>query len=377
MNSQFSHYFEEPTLSVIVVALGFIVLLFFINLIRLKNKKRIDARHKYTELKETKESVAKVEPLVTPKTPAWVDRLRVGLQRTRNEMVLALDQFLLSKKDALKRDEAFSYLFELLIQIDVGVKTTEVLLERVKARLTRDDQIDATYFKELLREEILNILSNTLENKKGTIESPKHNPHVVLVVGVNGAGKTTTVGKLAYKASERGQKAVVGAADTFRAAAVEQLAVWAHRAHAELIRLKEGSDPASVAFEAVRKAKESHAQLCFVDTAGRLQTRHDLMQELSKIGRVMAKDVPEAPHEVLLVLDATTGQNALQQALLFRDAVHVTGLILTKLDGTAKGGIVIAIAEQLNLPIRYVGVGEAVEDLEVFQANEFVDALFA
>lgn len=378
MNSQFSHYFEEPTLSVIVIVLGLIVLLFFINLIRLKNKKRIDARQKYIELKDGKEEQhGKALPPAIPKKPDWIDRLRVGLRRTRNEMVLALDQFLMSKKDVLKRNEAFEYLFELLIQIDVGVKTTEVLIERVKARLTRDDQIDGNSFKELLREEILNILSNTLENKKGTIETPKHDPHVVLVVGVNGVGKTTTVGKLAYKASERGQKAVVGAADTFRAAAVEQLAVWTQRANAELIRLKEGSDPASVAFETVRKAKELHAQLCFVDTAGRLQTRHDLMQELSKIGRVMAKDIPDAPHEVLLVLDATTGQNALQQALLFRDAVHVTGLILTKLDGTAKGGIVIAIAEELGLPIRYVGVGEAVEDLEIFQASEFVDALFA
>jgi fused signal recognition particle receptor len=196
------------------------------------------------------------------------------------------------------------------------------------------------------------------------------------MVGVNGVGKTTTTGKLAFKARSRGLGVVVGAADTFRAAAVEQLAVWADRSGAKLVRLKEGSDPASVAYETVRLAKAEGLQLAIVDTAGRLHNRNDLMQELAKVRRVMGKEIPEAPHEVLLVVDATTGQNALQQARVFREISGVTGVVLTKLDGTAKGGVALAIVAELGLPIRYVGVGESVDDLELFRAEEFVDALF-
>ncbi|APJ05159.1 signal recognition particle-docking protein FtsY [Silvanigrella aquatica] len=313
----------------------------------------------------------------------WFDRLKTGLRKTHTQIVHGLDEFFISKQDKATREEALETLFELLVQADVGVKTSEYLVDKVKSRIQKEDYSDAKIFKNILREEIFNILTATRENPKGTLENPlqsladKKLPHVVVIVGVNGVGKTTTTGKLAFKSHLRGQKVVIGAADTFRAAAVEQLAVWAQRSKADMIRLKEGSDPASVAFETVKKASENNASICLIDTAGRLQNRQDLMQELAKIGRVIAKENPDAPHEVLLVLDATTGQNALQQARVFKEVVNITGLVLTKLDGTAKGGIAIAIAAELGVPIRYIGVGESVEDLEVFEAHEFVNALFS
>ncbi|WP_202614026.1 signal recognition particle-docking protein FtsY [Silvanigrella paludirubra] len=316
-------------------------------------------------------------------THNWFDRLKGGLRKTHSQIITGLDEFFISKKDKASRAEALETLFELLVQADVGVRTSEYLVDKVKARMNAEDYSDPKIFKNILREEIFTILTATKENPKGILENPlqslsdKKLPHIVLMVGVNGVGKTTTTGKLAYKAHLRGQKVVIGAADTFRAAAVEQLAVWAQRSNAEMIRLKEGSDPASVAFETVKKASENGSSVCLIDTAGRLQNRQDLMQELAKIGRVISKENPDAPHEVLLVLDATTGQNALQQAKVFLEVVNITGLVLTKLDGTAKGGIAIAIASELGLPIRYVGVGESVEDLEVFEAHEFVNALFA
>ncbi len=312
----------------------------------------------------------------------WFDRLKGGLRRTHSQIINGLDEFFTTKSDKVTRDQTLEHLFEILIQADIGVKTSDLLVEKVKSRLTKDDYSDPNKFKTILKEEIFNILSSTKANPKGEIEKPMLSlsenkvPHIVLMVGVNGVGKTTTTGKLAYKAHLRGQKVVIGAADTFRAAAIEQLSVWADRSKAHMIRLKEGADPASVAFETVKKASETNADVCLIDTAGRLQNRQDLMQELAKIGRVVAKENPDAPHEVLLVLDATTGQNALQQAKVFRDVVNITGLVLTKLDGTAKGGIAIAIAAELGLPIRYVGVGESVEDLEIFEAHEFVSALF-
>ncbi|MGY3805123.1 signal recognition particle-docking protein FtsY [Pigmentibacter ruber] len=316
-------------------------------------------------------------------THNWFERLKGGLRKTHTQIVTNLDEFFLSKKDKATRAEIHETLFELLVQADVGVKTSEYLVDRVKSRLTPEAYLDPKIFKSILREEIFAILTATKENPKGVLESPlqsladKKLPHVVLMVGVNGVGKTTTTGKLAFKSHLKGQKVVIGAADTFRAAAVEQLAVWAQRSNAEMIRLKEGTDPASVAYETVKKASENGSSVCLIDTAGRLQNRQDLMQELAKISRVIAKENPEAPHEVLLVLDATTGQNALQQARIFQEVVNITGLVLTKLDGTAKGGIAIAIAAELKVPIRYVGVGEAVEDLEVFEAHEFVNALFS
>lgn len=366
-----SYITQNQFLSVAGILVAVIVLFFFVGLIKKRNNKIRFSRQRHRK-QESPKSVGghHVE------TISWFQRLRFGLSQTHGKIVKNLDEFFLSNKDKISRESTLEFLFELLIQADVGVSTAELLVERVKNRLEKEDLGNSEKFKSILKEEILLVLNIPLENRNGTLENPKHKPHVVLMVGVNGAGKTTTTGKLAYKSYLNQKTVVIGAADTFRAAAVEQLSIWAERSHAELIRLKEGTDPASVAFEAAKQAAEQKMDVCLIDTAGRLQTRHDLMQELSKIARVTGKDVVDAPHEVLLVLDATNGQNALQQAKLFREAVNVTGIILTKLDGTAKGGIAIAISHELGLPIRYVGVGESVEDLEIFDAVEFVDALF-
>ncbi len=368
--------------TIIGLLVAFVVLVLFVKLIKNRNRIHRERRNLYKQrdaasslhtspdLNTLAAAIKKEEKI------SWFQRLRFGLRQTHGQIIKNLDDFFLSKKDKLTREDTLEYLFELLIQADVGVSTSEILVERVKNRLEKDDFNNIEKFKTILKEEILLILNTSFENKNGTMENQKHTPHVVIMVGVNGAGKTTTTGKLAYKSYLHGKTVIIGAADTFRAAAVEQLAIWAERSNAEMIQLKEGSDPASVAYEATKRAAEQNANICLIDTAGRLQTRHDLMQELSKIARVTGKDVIDAPHEVLLVLDATTGQNALQQAKLFREAVNVTGVILTKLDGTAKGGIAIAISHELGLPIRYVGVGETVDDLELFDAVEFVDALF-
>jgi fused signal recognition particle receptor len=322
-----------------------------------------------------------LQPPVAPQR-AWFLRLSDGLQRTRVQMVRSLDEFFLSKEARATREETLERLFEVLVSADVGVATSERLVSSVKTRLRGDEQASPEALKSALRSAVLTLLETpavlgTAAFPQATLEAPTASCHVVMLVGVNGVGKTTTTGKLAFKVAGRGLGAVVGAADTFRAAAVEQLAVWAQRSGASLVRLKEGSDPASVAFETVRLAKAEGKQVAFVDTAGRLHNRNDLMQELAKIKRVMGKEIAEAPHEVLLVVDATTGQNALQQARVFREIAGVTGVVLTKLDGTAKGGIALAIVSELGLPIRYIGVGESVEDLEVFNAGEFVEALFA
>jgi fused signal recognition particle receptor len=322
------------------------------------------------------------KPLEAPKmeamqshTPTWQERLSQGLRRTHGQIFRALDEAFLSKDTKLTRDETLNTLFESLVQADVGVATAELLVECVREKLSTAESLTPANIRASLKTEILNLL-NSANVPSATIESSPHSPHVVLVVGVNGVGKTTTTGKLAYKAKERGQEVAIGAADTFRAAAVDQLRIWAERSQAAFVELKPGSDPASVAFESVKIAKTQSKKLCLIDTAGRLHNRNDLMAELAKIRRVMAKEIPDAPHEVLLVLDSTTGQNALQQARVFRDIVNITGLVLTKLDGTAKGGIAVAVVNELKIPIRYIGVGESVEDLEPFSASEFVDALF-
>jgi fused signal recognition particle receptor len=310
-----------------------------------------------------------------PQMPKWRERLVLGLKRTHGQIFRSLDEMLLSKDAKISRDETLETLFESLVQADTGVSTSEQLVNSVRSRLKAEDSLNSIAIRNILKEEILNILRSAKE-PEFSIESNPHEPHVVLMVGVNGVGKTTTTGKLAYKAKLRNETVAIGAADTFRAAAVDQLRIWAERSNANFVELKEGSDPASVAFEAVKVARAQGAKLCLVDTAGRLHNRQDLMAELSKVKRVMSKEVPNAPHEVLLVLDATTGQNALQQARVFRDLVDITGLVLTKLDGTAKGGVAIAVVNELKIPIRYIGVGESVEDLQPFSAQEFVDALF-
>lgn len=305
----------------------------------------------------------------------WLDRLRTGLGKTRLQLVKNLDELFSSSQSKLSRDETFEKIFEILISADVGYQTTSFLVEQLKSDLSVGDFEDSSK----VRAHLQRLMSDMLvagSVQDGSFFENSEALRVVLMVGVNGVGKTTTTGKLAFKASQHGLKVTIGAADTFRAAAVEQLAVWAERSHASFVKLNEGSDPASVAFESVRRSQTEGAQLCLIDTAGRLHNRADLMQELAKIRRSAAKECPGAPHEVLLVLDATTGQNAIQQARVFKEVVNVTGLVLTKLDGTAKGGVALAIAHELALPIRFIGVGEQVEDLEVFKPTEFVNALF-
>lgn len=322
-----------------------------------------------------------------PVGPSWFDRLKGGLDRTRKQMLSGLDDLFSSKDVRVQREEALETVFELLIRSDVGVKTTEHLVGAVKDRLRSADLSHVGELKSALKEEMLKVFQQA-EQKRPEGSSLAQgrfaaSPHVVMVVGVNGVGKTTTTGKMAHLMCQSGARVVVGAADTFRAAAVEQLKVWAQRAGAECVTAGAGADPASVGFDAVKQsvlaagAEPADRQVvCFVDTAGRLHNRKDLMEELSKVRRVMGKAYEGAPHEVLLVVDATTGQNAIQQARTFMDVVQVDGLVLTKLDGTAKGGVALAIAGDLSLPIRYIGVGEAVEDLQPFDATSFVEALF-
>ncbi|MBM4351263.1 MAG: signal recognition particle-docking protein FtsY, partial [Deltaproteobacteria bacterium] len=254
------------------------------------------------------------------------------------------------------------------------VRTTTQLIEGVRQGLKRGDLQDPERVREFIKQEILRILH--AGEKPLSIEFTKTKPFVFMIVGVNGAGKTTTIGKIAHQYSSQNKKVLIGAADTFRAAAVEQLEIWAKRVGADFIKQSKGSDPSAVAFDSIHAAKARNTDLVFIDTAGRLQTKVNLMEELKKVKRIVGRECPGAPHEILLVLDATTGQNAISQAKLFNEAVGVTGIALTKLDGTAKGGIIVGITEELNIPIRYVGVGEAIDDLKEFNATEFVQALF-
>jgi fused signal recognition particle receptor len=301
-----------------------------------------------------------------PEGIGYFKRLKNRLSRTRRNLSDGFEKAFAGKK---KLDEdALEELEELLITSDIGVQTTLTLMERIaNAKVA-----DAAEVKQILKEEILSILK-TLSPVQAT---KKHTPHVILVVGVNGVGKTTTIGKIAASLNASGEKVLIAAADTFRAAAVEQLMIWAQKAGAEFIKHKENADPAAVAFDAVAAAKARGCDIVLIDTAGRLHTKVNLMEELKKIKRTVAKQIQGAPHEILLVLDATTGQNALSQAKLFNEALAVTGLALTKLDGTAKGGIVIAICSSLNIPLQYIGIGEKIEDLRPFDAEQFIDALF-
>ena len=272
-------------------------------------------------------------------------------------------------------DEVLDELEEVLIASDVGVNTTVKIIERIEARVERDKYINTSELDKILREEISALLLENPHSQTKNIDETKK-PYVIMVVGVNGVGKTTTIGKLANQFKSQGLNVVLGAADTFRAAAVDQLVIWSERVGVPIVKQNMGSDPASVAFDTVQSAVAQNADVVIIDTAGRLHNKINLMNELSKIKRVMQKVLPEAPHEVLLVLDGSTGQNAFEQAKQFTAATEVTALAVTKLDGTAKGGVVIGISDQFQIPVKYIGVGEKMEDLQLFNGEEFVDSFF-
>ena len=305
-----------------------------------------------------------------PPDPGLLDRFKSAAAKTRDGLVGQLDDLIQGKKeiDAELLDE----LEMLLIGADIGVRTVTEILDEVRDSLDRHQLTDPAELKTHIAQRLLGILQTAPANGQPTPPPPE----VILVVGVNGTGKTTTIGKLAHRLSGEGKKVLLCAADTFRAAAIEQLDVWAQRSGNDLIKQKPGSDPSAVLFDALEAAKARHADCVIVDTAGRMHNKAGLMSELEKMKRTAGRLLPGAPHQVLLVLDAVTGQNGLEQARVFTESAGVTGLVLTKLDGTAKGGIVIAIARELGLPIRYVGVGEKVEDLVPFDAESFVRSLF-
>lgn len=302
----------------------------------------------------------------------FFEKLKKGLSKTHQGFIEKIDRLFLGKKTI--DQDLLDELEVLLYEADVGVKTATDLIEGVRQGLKRGDLQDPGRVKSFIRQEILQILQSG--EKPLLIDFVKMKPFVFMVVGVNGAGKTTTIGKIAHQYSSQGKKVLIGAADTFRAAAVEQLEIWANRVGADFIKQSKGSDPSAVAFDSIQAAKARNSDLVFIDTAGRLHTKVNLMEELKKVKRIIGRECPGAPHEILLVLDATTGQNAISQAKLFNEAVGVTGIALTKLDGTAKGGIIIGITEELKIPIRYIGVGEAIDDLKEFSATEFIQALF-
>jgi len=295
-------------------------------------------------------------------------RLKSGLSKTRKILTTDIDELFLGKK--IVDDDMIEDLEELLITSDMGVQTTMDIMERISGKRSRI--AGAGELKRALKEEILAYFDALPE----PAPEASAKPHVVMVVGVNGVGKTTTIGKMAAHESRKGRKVLIAAADTFRAAAIEQISIWAERAGAEIVRHKDNADPAAVAYDGIEAAISRGADTVYVDTAGRLHTKVNLMEEIKKIQRTLAKRLPDAPHEVLLVLDATTGQNALSQAKMFNEALGITGIALTKLDGTAKGGIVVSICSELNIPLKYIGVGEGVEDLQPFDPEQFVEALF-
>ncbi len=299
-----------------------------------------------------------------------------GLEKTRQNVFNKLSKVVIGKSKV--DDEVLDNLEEALVMSDVGVNTTLKIIERIEERVAKDKYLGTDELNQILRDEIENLL---LENNTGDgsdFELPSDSkPYVIMVVGVNGVGKTTTIGKLAYNFKAAGKKVILGAADTFRAAAVDQLKIWAERVDVPIVSQGMGSDPASVAYDTLKSAITQDADIVIIDTAGRLHNKVNLMNELSKTSRVMKKLLEEAPHEILLVLDASTGQNAIEQARQFIAATEVNALALTKLDGTAKGGVVIGISDQFKIPVKYIGVGEKMEDLQIFNRKEFVESLFA
>ena len=305
------------------------------------------------------------------------ESLDKGLEKTRESFFSKITKTFIGKSTI--DDEVLDNLEEVLVTSDVGVETTLKIVKRIQDRVARDKYAGTSELNRFLKEEIIDLMA---ENKSADVKDFNHlenlpsKPYVIMVVGVNGVGKTTTIGKLAYQFKKAGKKVMLGAADTFRAAAVDQLTIWANRVDVPIVSQGMGADPASVAFDTVSSAVAQGVDVCIIDTAGRLHNKVHLMNELSKIHKVMQKVIPDAPHEILLVLDASTGQNAIEQARQFIAATEVNALALTKLDGTAKGGVVIGISDQFKIPVKYIGVGEKMEDLQLFDRTEFVSSLF-
>ena len=298
-----------------------------------------------------------------------------GLEKTKQSFLGKLSRAIVGKSRV--DDEVLDNLEETLVTSDVGVETTLDIIHRIEERVARDKYVTTAELNSVLRDEIVQMLTETGAHDESSFAIPQgKKPCVVMVVGVNGVGKTTTIGKLAYQFKKAGLKVYLGAADTFRAAAVEQLCIWGERVGVPVVKQNMGSDPASVAYDTLASAIANDADVVLIDTAGRLHNKKGLMDELTKIKRVMQKQIPDAPHEVLLVLDGSTGQNAFEQAKQFTAATEVTGMAITKLDGSAKGGVVIGVSHQFNIPVRYIGLGEGMEDLQPFDRKEFVDSLF-
>ena len=299
----------------------------------------------------------------------FFDKLKDGLAKTRDSLSIKLDNLLLG---SLELDDDFLDEVEMiLLKADVGTRTVQYIMSELRSKIKNREITIVEMVKPFLEKIVYDILVESTEQVEVTAK-----PHVILMIGVNGAGKTTTIGKMANYYREQGKKVLVGAGDTFRAAAIEQLEEWTRRAKVEMIKQKEGTDPAAVAFDTVKAGVARGMDVVFIDTAGRLQTKSNLMEELKKIRRVIARELPGAPHETLMVLDGTTGQNAISQAKLFSEAAEVTGLVLTKIDGTAKGGAVLAVKNELNIPVKWIGVGEKIDDLQPFVAEEYAWALF-
>jgi fused signal recognition particle receptor len=302
------------------------------------------------------------------------ETLEKGLKKTKTGLFEKISRTIVGKSKV--DDEVLDNLEEALIASDVGVETTLRIIDRIQKRAARDKYMNAEELQHILREEIEDLLTESHNEDNTTPFDFSKKPYVVMVVGVNGVGKTTTIGKLAARLKSEGKKVVLGAADTFRAAAVDQLTIWSERAGVAIVKQQMGADPAAVAFDTVSSAVANHADVVLIDTAGRLHNTVNLMNELTKIRQVMSKVVPDAPHEVLLVLDGSTGQNAFQQAREFTKATQVTALAITKLDGTAKGGVVIGISDQFKIPVKFIGLGEQIDDLQLFDKQEFVASLF-
>ncbi len=296
-------------------------------------------------------------------------KLKEGLSKTRNQLKTRIDGLIASKKKI--DDQLLEELEEIMIVSDMGVQVTCGLIEKMKNKVKKGEVDQPEILKQYLRDEIYNILDNNDKN----LEVSARSPFVIMVIGVNGVGKTTTIGKMAGRFTSGGKSVLLAAADTFRTAAVEQLQIWGNRAGAEVISHPGGSDPAAVVFDALKAAQSRGTDVLIIDTAGRIHTKTNLMEELKKIKRIVAKEIVDAPHEILLTLDATTGQNSISQVKLFDEALGITGIAVTKLDGTSKGGVLVAISGEMNIPFRYIGIGEKIEDLRDFNAGEFIDAI--